>query len=298
MNKLNRISNILFLVAIAFFIKAYQNQNMVLVLVGFLLIALAIFRRMLVKQAVNMDDGELYDGEDSIIRYLKKDPARYVEMLEVYRRGNCEILYEENDGILLYDHTLHEYLATASTVAGAEDIILKLPSDYEMLIVHDDVFLTLENTHFNFAKKLVFYNHIYAKRGLYKIPKNNIEFKKLDKQDIPAIKEHYSVKDLCTDEYLQDRIKDGMLGAFLNDTLVGFIGIHDNGAMGMLEVFENYRGKHIGMLLQMMYTNQLIDSKYPGYIYCQIYEDNTASMNLQKKLLLAKAKKPCYWYFH
>lgn len=297
MKKLNQVINILFLVAIAFFVKAFIDKNVSLVLVGFLLLILGVFRKLLIKQAENIDDGIEYTGKDSIVRYLEKDEILYTEMLEVYRRGNCEILYEENDGILLYDHTCHEYLATASTKAGAKDILLKIPTDYEMLIVNDDVFLSLENIDFKYAEKLVFYNYVYEKRSKYKIPDNNLEFKILDDSFIPFVKEHYSVKSLCNDIYLKSRIKEGMLGAFINDTIVGFIGMHDNGAMGMLEVLEAYRGKHIGMLLQMKYTNYLLEKKYAGAIYSQVYQKNEVSMHLQNKLLLKKSDKPSYWYF-
>lgn len=297
MKKLNQVSNILFLVAIAFFVKAFIDKNVSLVLVGFLLLILGVFRRLLIKQAENIDDGIEYTGKDSIVRYLQKNEILYAEMLEVYRRGNCEILYEENDGILIYDYTSHEYLATASTEAGAKDILLKIPTDYEMLIVHDDVFLSLENIDFKYAEKLVFYNYVYEKRSEYKIFDNNLEFKILDDSFISFVKEHYSVKSLCNDTYIKSRIKEGMLGAFINDTIVGFIGMHDNGAMGMLEVLEAYRGKRIGMLLQMKYTNYLLEKKYAGAIYSQVYQNNEVSMHLQNKLLLRKSDKPSYWYF-
>lgn len=297
MKKMNQVSNILFLVAIAFFIKAFLDKNMSLVLVGILLIILGMFRKLVLKQAENIDDEFDNVGEDSIVRYLKRDPILYAEMMEVYRLGNCEILYEENDGILLYDHTSHEYLATANTKAGAKDILLKIPTDYEMLIVHDDVFLELENIDFKFANKLVFYNYLYDKRAKYKIPENNLEFKMLDDQYIPFVKEHYSVESLCNDQYIKSRIQAVMLGAFIDGKIVGFIGMHDNGAIGMLEVLEAYRRKHIGMLLQMMYTNYLLDEKYPGAIYSQVYENNEVSTHLQNKLLLKKSDKPSYWYF-
>lgn len=296
MKKLNQISNILFLVSAAFCIKAYLDKNIQLVFVAVLLFLLALFRRLVIKQAENIED-ETYTGEDSIIRYFKTDPALYAEMRTVYQRGNCDILYEENDGLLLYDHTCKEYLASAKTMAGARDILLKLPMDYETLIIHDDIFLQLENKEFKYQEKLCFYNFIYEKRALYKIADNNLSFKPLDEQYLPQIKKHYRVKALCNDQYLKARIKDGMLGAFFKDELVGFIGRHDNGAIGMLEVFDDYRGKHIGTLLQMMYTNKLIKNKDTSIIYTQVQVDNEISMHLQEKLLLKRASHPTYWYF-
>ncbi|NCC55745.1 MAG: GNAT family N-acetyltransferase [Erysipelotrichia bacterium] len=252
---------------------------------------------MLIKQALAMYQEEDFTGKDMIVRYLNRDPILYAEMLEVYRRGNCDILYEEIDGILLYDHTSHEYLATAKNKAGAKDILLKVPSDYEILIVHDEIFLTLENRDFKFARKKIFYNHIYEKRGMYKIFANNLHFRMLDESYLDTIKETYSARDLCTNDYLLSRIKEGIMGAFIQENLVGFIGMHDNGSIGLMEVFEPYRHKHVGTLLQMMYVNHLLENKYEGILYTQIFAENEISMHLQEKLYFKKASKPSYWYF-
>lgn len=40
-----------------------------------------------------------------------------------------------------------------------------------------------------------------------------------------------------------------MLGAYLHEELVGFIGVHDTGSMGMLEVLPQVRRHGIGFTL-------------------------------------------------
>lgn len=297
MRKINQTTNILFLVAIAFFAKSILDKQAILALVGVFILVLAFFRRLVIKQSIATDLNEQATSDDLVMRYLQEDPVLYVEMIVSYERGNCEVLYEQNDSVLLYDHTSECYLASAKTVAGARDIIFKLPQDFGHLIVHDDIFLTVEKEIPAYHEKLLFYNYQYTQKGSYKLPTNTIELRNVEEKDLAFVKQQYRVKALCSDEYLIKRIKAGMLGAYVEGELIGFIGKHDNGAIGMLEVKEEYRKKHIGQLLEMAYVNQLIEEK-EKYIYTQVENNNTASHNLQQKLLFTKAKTPTYWYFN
>lgn len=288
---------ILCLVAIAFLYKAIDSQNLAMGMIVFLLILLILSRWYIIK-TLEKDDGKpVSTKSDFIYRYFEDDLFLFAEMKEVYRLGNCDVLYEENDGILLYDHTSKNYYSSAKTLAGAKDIAHKLPQDYGMLIAHDEFLLQLDKNEFSYQGLLKFYNHVYDKRTKYIIPENDFTFKMLDEQYLEIIKKHYSIEELCDDEYLLGRIKDGMMGAFIDEKIVGFIGIHDNGAVGLLEVFPEYQGKHIATYLQCNYVNYLIDKKYEGTIYTQTKENNEISIRIQKKLNFRKAEKLALWFF-
>ena len=143
MKQIRRSNIILALVSIAILIKAVQNQNLMMGLVAFLLIVLFISRVLLFKKVMNTDIfDETYENTDFMHRYLKE----YKEMHEVYKQGKCEVLYEENDGVLLYDHTSKKYYASAKTVEGAKDIVRLLPQDYGEFVVYDKVFEEIEAT--------------------------------------------------------------------------------------------------------------------------------------------------------
>ena len=56
--------------------------------------------------------------------------------------------------------------------------------------------------------------------------------------------------------YLRDRLESGvMLGAFDGDILIGFIGVHGEGAMGLLQVHPDYRRRGVGKLLEAHQIN-------------------------------------------
>lgn len=295
MKKAQQANILVAIVAVAFLYKGVMDSNTTLLIVGILLLVSSGFRYLLFKQAGKVN---LYQkaGIDSILRYLDTDPILYVHMKTVYKRGHCKILYEENDGILLYDEKSDVYLGTANTLAGAKDIVYLLPQDYHTFVGHDVFFDTLMQSAFPVKEYLHSYNHVYAKKDKVNIPEHPYQFAYLDETYLDVIKQHYDIGYLCNDAYLLPRIKEGMLGIFDGDTLMGFVGVHSSGAMGMMEVFPEHQGKHVGTILQSEFTNRLLEQKKRP-IYTQVNSKNEASLHLQAKLGYAKAKQTCGWYF-
>lgn len=287
---------ILSLVAIAFLYKAMDTQNLMMAVVVLFLILLIISRYFIIKLLSQDDKKSINRESDFIYRYFNEDPIHFCDMKEVYRRGNCEILYEEKDGIMLLDHTSKIYYASAKSNEAARDILSKLPQDYGSFVAHEEVFETYENQDFSYHSCSKAYNYLYTKKEKYRIPENLFTFKILDINEYEKVKENYSLIEEIEAEYLLDRIKEGMMAAYLQDELVGFIGMHNDGAIGMLEVFKGYEGRHIATYLQCTYINYLLDSKYPGLLYTQVIEDNEVSMHIQKKLQFEKASKSLRWY--
>ena len=95
-------------------------------------------------------------------------------------------------------------------------------------------------------------------------------------------------------EYIRDRIQKGcMFGAFADGKLAGFIGIHQEGAIGMLEVLPQYRGRGIAKALETYVINLSLEA---GHIpYGQVVKENEASKKLQECLGLYFSKTLVYW---
>lgn len=295
MKKAQQANYLIGIVALAFLFKGITTPNVTFIFVGVLLLLLSVFRYLLMKQAAKVNVYKKM-GKDSILRYFDQNQILYVHMKEVYKRGYCDVLYEENDGILLYDRVNDTYLATATTLAGAKDIVEKLPVDYQTFIAHDPIFDELENKQFKISSKLYSYNHMYTKKEPILIVEHQYICKDLDETYLPIIKEHYTIASLCNDAYLLPRIKEGMIGVFDKEELLGYIGIHASGAMGMMEVFPPHQGKKVGTLLQSLYTNRMVE-KQKRPIYTQVNAKNEASLHMQEKLHFKKAGRPCIWYF-
>lgn len=123
-------SIVLIMVAVAMFIKGYNDSIVALYAVGVFLLGIAAMRLLLFKKFQNMTYDEI-NSDDQIGLYLKQNEGLYVEMYDAYKYREAELLYGENDGILLYDDKQDIYLATATTKAGAQDIMAHIPVNFD-----------------------------------------------------------------------------------------------------------------------------------------------------------------------
>ncbi len=87
-----------------------------------------------------------------------------------------------------------------------------------------------------------------------------------------------------------------MLGAFAGDMLAGFVGMHEEGGIGMLQVAEDFRRRGIGAMLEAeMVRRELARGHLP---FCQITEGNGASLALQRALGMTVTETACVtWFF-
>ena len=84
-----------------------------------------------------------------------------------------------------------------------------------------------------------------------------------------------------------------MYGIFVEDELAGFIGEHDEGSMGMLEVFPAYRRQGLGLALESFQINRILEEgRMP---YDQVILGNEKSLSLQKKLGMTITKDTVTW---
>lgn len=95
-------------------------------------------------------------------------------------------------------------------------------------------------------------------------------------------------------EYVAERIQAGqMWGLFAQGALAGFIGLHTEGAMGMLEVFPQYRHRGYGYTLEAFLIAWHLERNWVPY--CHVVDGNEASIHLQKRLGLICGDQPALW---
>ena len=94
-------------------------------------------------------------------------------------------------------------------------------------------------------------------------------------------------------DYIQGTIDRGMLGIFDGEALAGFVGVHDEGSLGMLEVLPPYRRRGYGLVLQLAIVRAALAQG--RYAYGQVAEDNAASLALQRKAGMTVCPDKIYW---
>ena len=94
--------------------------------------------------------------------------------------------------------------------------------------------------------------------------------------------------------YLRERIAAGqMWGLFEDGRLAGFIGMHSEGSMGLLEILPEFRRRGYGYQLEAYLIALHLQRGWTPY--CHIVYGNEASLRLQEKLGLSFAKLPAIW---
>lgn len=105
----------------------------------------------------------------------------------------------------------------------------------------------------------------------------------LDRSYLSTIQKHYRyAADIPESELLSDLDSGHFIGGFEHGELIGFIGEHRYGSIGMLEVFRLHRRRGWGQALLSYKINQFLEAgKLP---WTEIMKDNLASYELHKHM--------------
>lgn len=228
------------------------------------------------------------------IEMLSNNFLLNVDMLECIRRGSAEILSASNEGVFLIDLPSKIYMLSSNNNEISKKFINMLPDDFNIIAVHDKFSFDLLTEKYVFSETMTCYNTVYTKKIPISFDKSMVVIKPLTIEYKNNVINSYSKMDIVDVSYIENRLNaDVMLGAFINNNLCGFIGVHEEGSIGMLEVFPEYKGKGIGSALQIAATNAALTHK--RYPYGQVVETNIASTALQKKLGFELSKEKVYW---
>lgn len=227
-------------------------------------------------------------------KMLSKDFLLNVDMLECIRRGSAEILFASEEGVLLKDCPSKIYMLSSNNNETSKNLISMLPDDFNIIAIHDEFSFDLLVEKHNFSETMICYNTVYTKKDPISFNNSMFEIKPLTIEYKNTIIDNYSKMNIVDVSYIENRLNANvMLGAFIDNNLCGFIGVHEEGSIGMLEVFPEHKGKGIGSALQIAATNVALDHK--RYPYGQVVETNIASTALQKKLGFELSKDKVYW---
>ena len=170
------------------------------------------------------------------------------------------------------------------------------------LCLHQEYMQTVAWEMFGMRTAMVCKQAVYTKKeklpitGLYSMDEKNsnheISIRKLEGEYFEEVAGRYTGIDELT--YLRERMNAGWLyGGFYQGKLAGFIGMHKEGSLGLLQVFPEYQGKKIGKALETYLINLALELGHTPY--AQVVYDNERSIKLQESLGLYFAKTNVYW---
>lgn len=234
----------------------------------------------------------------------------HMDMIELINHGRAQLVYWENGEVLLRDleegtyfhscpelsvsHKVPEKVCEAWKERGRETAI-------ELIVLHQREMISCVEKCFDLHKVTECVQVVYTRReklsirGLYRTDgtrEDGLVIRALGMEDFEQAAGFFET---CGSvEYLKGRISRGaVMGAFYGDKLAGYIGIHGEGSIGMLNVSPEYRRRHIAQALETYAVNSVIECG--GIPFGQVIVGNEQSMSLQKKLGLCFSGMPVYW---
>lgn len=249
---------------------------------------------------------------------LLQRKLHHIDMIELIDRGRAVLLACEEHGdaegveILLMDQKsrvlFHTWMYRAEGQGKAarekrmrETVLLRV----EELRADPAPMLTLHQREFVGAVSGLGYRldmeccqAAYTRReklpvaGLYRPDGGGIRIRTLTPEYLDVAAGVYRTVD--DGDYVRDRIMArAMYGAFIGEELAGFIGVHSEGSIGLLEVLPAYRRKKVGMALETYLCNLFVErGRVP---YGQVIAGNEVSLALQKRLGLCLSRETVFW---
>lgn len=223
------------------------------------------------------------------LEYLNGDFLINASIIDPILRNTAEIIYAAGDGVMVKDKISSVIMLQTADMALAEKLLDGLPEDTLVVVAHSDGLADLVERKMGFDKRVPCYQGVYLKEP-FALPETELQIRLLTEDEANEACRLYRF----TREEILDHIRLGIVyGGFINGKIVGMIGLHYQGSMGMLEVKKDYRRRGFGEIMEKFLINSQLEKGVAPY--CQIIDDNVASLALQSKLGLDLSKNKLYW---
>lgn len=226
------------------------------------------------------------------IQYLEQDVVLNIGMIEPINRETAELIYAEKDGVLLLEKKSGAYMMSVDEPGLAEKLVAGI-RDAKLFAAHQQFCLPIIESSFGLSPQFRCRPAAYFNKTL--LPTDvSIKIDILNSRHVQEVLEHYHTMDDA--DYIRSLIDIGQIyGTFVDGRLAGFIGIHLEGSIGMLEVMPEFRRRGIGHALESYIVNMMLEKGWTPF--CEVFENNLTSINLQKKLGFAISDQCLYWFF-
>jgi len=229
--------------------------------------------------------------KDKALTYLLKNQILHMGMIEPIRRGTADLLYAEDDGVLMREQKSNAYMLSVNDYGRGTELVQTMQG-CSIIVSHQRCMVDYISLKFDCKHIMECVQAVYSSKKMLNT-EIDLDIKQLKKGQKGLVLEHY---DKLTEEEIEALLKNGNLyGGYKEGTLIGFIGNHLEGSLGLLEIFPEYRRLGYGSALECHMVNKMLEK---GLVpYAQIEEANNKSIAMQKKLGFSISEEKLYWMF-
>ncbi len=229
--------------------------------------------------------------------YLSRDRIAHIDMLEILPLATANILLANENGVLIEHDNLFFLACEPDRASEFLPPIVRgiAPADGRMAVLHNSELREVLERDYGFSTFMEFYNAVYdsAEPLAYSLPEG-AAIRRLDQSHLDFVHAHYHTVD--DPDYLRERIEDCMFGIFMQGSLAGFAGTHDERSMGLMEILPEYRRLGFAFALEAHLINHLLSiGRVP---FGQISIHNEPSLRLQQKAGLTISPLVNCWMIH
>jgi len=223
------------------------------------------------------------------LMHLEKDKARNINIINFMKNYPVYWVDTAGESVLIRGRSDEDWVYISS----------KLEDEFQRLIrgldEEDKCFAVLEDWMLPYiAKGKEIRSRLTSMKLVYDdinpLPSIKCDVENLSDSDASYIYENSKYKEYISIDYIEDRITKGNgLGIYENDRLVAWALTHDDGAIGFLNVLEEYRGRGYATKVTVAMIKRLLEIGEVPYVH--IEEENEKSMNLALKTGFRKDRR-------
>ena len=218
-------------------------------------------------------------NEREILAYLERDQTIRIDMIEAIRRKTAAVKYAEPDAVLLWVPPFYQLVG--DTVEACERALDAADDAFYAFVAHNEASReAVQKRYPQLDHCSPCWQAYWPKTDPIPVP-DVCEIRPFPLDQVPFL---VSVYDPGADpkEYAECVERGDVLAAYRGGKIAGFIGFHEDGSGGMLEVLPEFRRLGIGSALEIALHNLALSRGWTPY--GQIRVGNEASRRLQESL--------------
>ncbi len=214
----------------------------------------------------------------------------YLGLSRVLQRGSGERIASLSGAVLVRDAVSGAWLlACEDRERGAALLAQYFPPDGQLLMVSDPALGREAFRRFGFAELLECRQAAYY--GAPPAPDPALALRLAEAGDLPLLIRSYEL--VSPEELAKIVERKRLLLGYAQGELIGFVGEHLEGSLGLLYVFPPYRRRGFGAALEKAMIARTLQE---GFVpFGQAEKDNRASLALQEKLGMTVSEHLICW---